>query len=230
MDEKCNELDTLICIKKQKLEKLEQYKKSVTCEYVTEKRRFLQVQIELTPYAERLLKEIFDHRSSDGTIDSQYWVNKFENLTFDEDSLCRSCFKELSDAELVKVMWADNCPYHMTITERGRIYFKELNEQGVKNMYSPEALLENAREILKTEYRNPPQGVIGYDYIKGSKYDRWIADLRIMQVDLPDSCPLKEELANEKYYTNNSVKVFQQAIGLLESLVDWKKKHTRRNR
>ena len=39
MDEKCSQIDSLIAIKQEKIEKLEQYKKSLIYEYVTGKKQ-----------------------------------------------------------------------------------------------------------------------------------------------------------------------------------------------
>lgn len=179
------------------------------------------MQVELTKNAEQLLVEIIEHRNQNGVVDLNYWSDKFNKLSSQENLFLRSSFKELSDAELIKVMWASNAPYHMTITSKGTSYYEEIDTMKTLDYYSPKRLLHTARDIYKTEYKKPPQGVIGYDYISGPKYNKWIADMRIMQTQLSDKCPLKQELGDSKYYTKNSAKTFSQVIGLLESLVEW---------
>ena len=59
--------------------------------------------------------------------------------------------------------------------------------------------------------------------MSGPKYRKWINDLKIMQSRLPDSCPIKEKLNNNKYYEDSSVHVLGEIIGILESINDWEK-------
>ena len=79
--------------------------------------------VSLTPNAEKLLKEIMDNRLDNGNCDTNYWSERFEGLSFAEDSSLRSTFKELSDAEMIATRWADNVPYVLTILNNGLSYF-----------------------------------------------------------------------------------------------------------
>ena len=79
----------------------------------------------LTKGAELLLQEIIEHRSDNGIVDADYFFNKFETMNVAEDDLCRSCFKELSDYDLVITRWADNGPYMINLTSGGLEYFEQ---------------------------------------------------------------------------------------------------------
>lgn len=72
----------------------------------------------LTPNAEKLLQEILAHR--DNATD--YWRERFDHLSGDEDMRIRSLFRELKEAELIDTMWADNFPYQIAITDNGYTY------------------------------------------------------------------------------------------------------------
>ncbi len=90
--------------------------------------------VSLTPNAEKLLKEIMDNRLDNGNCDTNYWSERFEGLSFAEDSSLRSTFKELSDAEMIATRWADNVPYVLTVLNNGLSYFdiKKENEKKEK--------------------------------------------------------------------------------------------------
>ena len=55
----------------------------------------------LTKRAEELLKEILEHRLSNGNCDTEYWKERFESLSVADDALLRSLFKELKTGEIV---------------------------------------------------------------------------------------------------------------------------------
>lgn len=78
----------------------------------------------LTPSAEKLLREILDVCQSHHGHDPQYWQERFDRLSFEEDALLRSTFKELSDAEMIKTMWADDIPYELVVLNNGASYFE----------------------------------------------------------------------------------------------------------
>ena len=91
----------------------------------------------LTPSTEKLLQEIIDNRFENGSCNTDYWEERFKNLSCAEDSQLRSTFKELSDAEMISICWADNIPYILTVQNKGLSYFdvkknveqKELKEK-----------------------------------------------------------------------------------------------------
>ena len=79
----------------------------------------------LTRRAENLLKEIMDHRNEKGVCDTLYWKEQFNSLSVSEDTMLRSLFKELEDANMIAVKWADNYPYIILLLGNGIAYFEE---------------------------------------------------------------------------------------------------------
>ena len=79
----------------------------------------------LTKRAEELLKEILDHRLSNGNCDTEYWKERFESLSAADDALLRSLFKELKEADMISTSWADNYPYILLLLGNGISYFDE---------------------------------------------------------------------------------------------------------
>lgn len=43
-----------------------------------------------------------------------------------EDVAIRSLFKQLREAEMISIIWADDIPYHMAVLGDGLSYFEEL--------------------------------------------------------------------------------------------------------
>ena len=95
----------------------------------------------VSQYAENLLKEILRERDEKGNCKISYWKERFDTLSGAESMLTRSGFKELIDAELIFVSWADNCPYVLYVLSKGKSYFDDSdvkNERsftGVNNFY-----------------------------------------------------------------------------------------------
>ena len=79
----------------------------------------------LTKNAEELLKEILEHRQSNGNCDTAYWRERFESLSVADDALLRSLFKELKEADMISTSWADNYPYILLLLNKGISYFDE---------------------------------------------------------------------------------------------------------
>ena len=79
----------------------------------------------LTKRAEELLKEILEHRLSNGNCDTEYWKERFESLSVADDALLRSLFKELKEAGMISTSWADDYPYILLLLGNGISYFDE---------------------------------------------------------------------------------------------------------
>ena len=60
--------------------------------------------------AQALLNEIIEH---DGQSD--YWPNRFANLNYRDETILRGYFSELKTNNLIKVLWADNLPYYISV-------------------------------------------------------------------------------------------------------------------
>ena len=69
-----------------------------------------------------LLKEIREVKQLDPSEQNEYWNNKFENASFEEDSILRERFKSLEKNNYINVFWADNIPYTLTLTDKGQSY------------------------------------------------------------------------------------------------------------
>ena len=74
---------------------------------------------------ESLLKEILEHRNSDGICDLHYWENRFSGLSFQEEMALRSQFGILIKKNMISVSWADDVPYTMYLLEEGLSYFEQ---------------------------------------------------------------------------------------------------------
>jgi hypothetical protein len=79
----------------------------------------------ITKKAEELLKEILEHRNENGICDSQYWKDRFEFLSADEDAILCSSFKKLKEANMISISWADDYPYIIRLLADGLAYFEE---------------------------------------------------------------------------------------------------------
>ena len=77
----------------------------------------------LSPQGEQLLDEIIELKNSDEN-ESTHWIKRFESLSFDEDSILRDTFRELKGGGYIKVFWADDIPYLLTLTLDGINYFE----------------------------------------------------------------------------------------------------------
>lgn len=73
---------------------------------------------------EELLKELLDHRDRD------YWYERFKKVesSFDEDAILRGNFKELINAGMITVCWADGYNFETNITHKGLTYFANKKE------------------------------------------------------------------------------------------------------
>lgn len=69
---------------------------------------------------EELFQEIINN--SNKNVD---WEKRFEKLNSSEDTTLRNLFKELIDANLIKVYWADNIPYHIEILSNWQTYINK---------------------------------------------------------------------------------------------------------
>ena len=83
--------------------------------------------------AEELFQEIINNINKNA-----YWEKRFETLNSSEDIELRTLFKELVDANLIKVYWADNIPYHIEILSNWQTYFnkKKLYDDSPKNIFT----------------------------------------------------------------------------------------------
>lgn len=84
---------------------------------------------QLTPEAERVLREIHDHCREPGIIDVAYWSETFREKSSLSISRLRKLLKELTDKGFLQIRWAGNIPYTMSLSSEGLQYFEIKNAQ-----------------------------------------------------------------------------------------------------
>ena len=62
------------------------------------------------------------------TNPTQLLCQKFESCTSKERNALKNILGELSEKKYIKIQWADNKPYHVIITNSGRLYEEQLLE------------------------------------------------------------------------------------------------------
>ena len=96
--------------------------------------------------AQELLKEIIDNIQN-----GDYWRERFEGLSKRDDSILRGCFRELREAGMISVQYANNYPYVIEILKDGYLYEEHINN--ISSMSSSEfekklnELLERAANL-----------------------------------------------------------------------------------
>lgn len=75
--------------------------------------------------AQELLKEINENMQN-----GDYWKERFEGLSKRDDIILRGCFKELKEAGMISVQYADNYPYIIEVLKDGYLYEKHINSIG----------------------------------------------------------------------------------------------------
>lgn len=103
----------------------------------------------LTSEAYRVLNEIINNEKV-----PDYWEHRFANLNTREDSILRGCFKELSDANMVSIMWSAGHPYSIRVLKDGYLYDKHIKEEHRLTMSQFERELNDLIERSTTI--NPP--------------------------------------------------------------------------
>ncbi len=86
----------------------------------------------LSSGAEKLLRDIFEHRNEKGSCDLAYWKNRFDKLesNFNLEVQIRSQFGTLHKENMIDVQWADDVPYELLILDRGFEYYERYLQGG----------------------------------------------------------------------------------------------------
>ena len=82
-------------------------------------------------------------------------------------------------------------------------------------------LLLQAKDIRETETQQPIPGLVIPPYIRGSKFNKWRADMKVMMASIPDWCPLKDEFVNARIWKQELASALDEMIGLLSSYLEW---------
>lgn len=130
----------------------------------------------LSNETEKVLFEILEHEN-----DSDYWKTRFDGISSKEDSILRGCFKELKDNGYIKVLWADNIPYHINILKDGYLYKENKFNNSLDDMTPLNQLIQEAYQIQskgnsntdeKEEWLNDAQIYIENNLKSNSLYQR----------------------------------------------------------
>lgn len=156
--------------------------------------------------AEDILMEILEHEH-----DSDYWKNRFDELSSRDDIILRGCFKELREGGLINVEYADNYPYLITILKNGYLYEKYLEEEKDAGLTPFERelneLLQRAKNI-KAPINAAPLGTNINEYNKPSEI--WMNDVQIFYENY-----LKDHALGDRINTL----LFHRAFGAYGELV-----------
>ena len=129
----------------------------------------------LSDGAQKLLSEIIENKEQ-----RYYWRERFKQLSQKEDAIIRYYFKELKDAQMIKIHWADNWPYIIEVLGKGYLYEQQKREEEklVMSKFERELseLLERAKTI-KSPINMAPISVNIEEYNRPS--DEWINDVEI---------------------------------------------------
>lgn len=70
----------------------------------------------------QLLKEIKKVKKFDDDKQNNYWHDRFNSLDIEQDTNLRGKFESLEQGGYIDVFWADNIPYYLTLTEKGKSF------------------------------------------------------------------------------------------------------------
>ncbi len=125
--------------------------------------------------ANEILQEIIENEGN-----STYWGKRFEDLGSKEDTILRGCFRELSEAKMIHVQWADNIPYFIQVLKDGYLYEEHRKEAERITMSQFEQELHELLERTKSIKKPINAASIGTDISeRNSSSDDWINDVEI---------------------------------------------------
>ena len=152
--------------------------------------------INISKEAASLLLEIIAHEK-----EADYWPVRFRRLDHREDAILRGCFKELREKNMVNVLWADNCPYHIDVLKDGYLY------EGKIAAVITEAK-NNSPDVEETTLKD--YEILLKKLIAKANKD----DFNILLYTIePGERPLFSKLENEGYVTNVNFRG-RQYVGL----------------
>ena len=137
--------------------------------------------------AKSLLQEILDHEK-----DSDYWKKRFEIVDHREDSILRGCFSELSDNKCIKVLWADNYPFIITVMKEGYLLIDNPNK--TMNLELND-LLVRSREIKSMQPNQNKRIVL----------NEWLDSVEIFCDKYLSGHPLERRLKSLLFHRTSSV-------------------------
>lgn len=168
--------------------------------------------IKISKESFKVLNEIIENEEI-----SDYWEKRFANLSAREDSILRGCFKELSEDEMISVLWADNYPYMIQVLKNGYLYEERMKEEEKIGMSRFERelneLLERAKSIKKPINVAP----IGTDISAYNQpSEEWMNDVEIFYDHY-----LKKHALSNRIHTlliHRTLNSFPQLVSCLKSI------------
>ena len=173
---------------------------------------YMENKIVISDEAESLLKEIVDNENA-----SDYWKDRFENLSNRDDTILRVCFKELKESGLIHVQWGDNYPYRIQILKDGYLYEEKKEQERRLGMSQFEKELHDL--LKRTESIQPPANAASEDFDL-HKYNQpsedWINDVEIFYNKY-----LKEHALGSRIKTilfHRNLDAYRQLVSCLKSI------------
>lgn len=141
----------------------------------------------LSNETEKVLFEILEHEN-----DNDYWQTRFDGVSSKEDSILRGCFKELKDNGYIKVLWADNIPYHINILKDGYLYKENKFNNSLDDMTPLNQLIQEAYQIQSNGNDN------------NDEKEEWLNDAQIYIDDNLKSNPLYQRMKNILFHRTST--------------------------
>lgn len=158
----------------------------------------------------KLLEDIIKNENS-----TQYWEERFKNLSIKEDGILRGCFKELKEKGLIDVKWADNLPYIIVVSKEGYLYYENLDSSVEETQFDKEmkALLDRTKNI-KSPINAAPISVNINEYNRPSK--DWINDFEIFYNRYLKEHSLGEKI--KKILSQGRLDAYNELVSCLTSI------------
>ena len=156
----------------------------------------------LSKSGEVLLQEILEHRDDRGVCDSNYWGQRFEQLTPEDDATMRSTFKELIEADMISVMWADDYPYYLEVLANGVSHLEKRQDSFHHQRKSGFDLLKR-KDIIQ---------ILDGDELLGSQTDKL---LRMPYLSGQDLCMLSDQFGLHQEYGASRWTYLDNLLGYL---------------
>ncbi len=159
-----------------------------------------------------LLLEIIEHEKA-----PDYWSKRFEGLNHREDTILRGCFSELINHNMINVLWADNCPYAITILKDGYLLEEQIrktNEESMNPFEKGIRDLLNRTKTIKSPINAASIGTSIAEYNKPSNI--WINDFEIFYNKHLKDHPLSKRI--ETILFHRKLDAYNNLVAILESI------------
>lgn len=168
--------------------------------------------INISKEAADLLLEIVEHEK-----EPNYWPERFGRLDHREDTILRGCFKEMKENNLVNVLWADNCPYHIDVLKDGYLLEERMRKAIAENLSPFERELNSLLQKTKTIKSPINAASIGTSIAEYNKPSNiWINDFEIFYNKYLKEHSLAQRI--ETILFHRSLDAYNNLVAILESI------------